>query len=27
VTDEELGLAEELARKKFTTPDWTARVP
>ncbi|MFD7701380.1 biotin/lipoate A/B protein ligase family protein [Streptomyces caelestis] len=27
VTDEELARAEGLARTKFTTPDWTARVP
>ncbi|MFD6296898.1 biotin/lipoate A/B protein ligase family protein [Streptomyces sp. NPDC060235] len=27
VTDEELARAQELARTKFTSPDWTARVP
>ncbi|MFC5959734.1 biotin/lipoate A/B protein ligase family protein [Streptomyces pratens] len=27
VTGEELARAQELARTKFTTPDWTARVP
>lgn len=27
VTDEELVRAQELARTKFTSPDWTARVP
>ncbi|MER7489807.1 biotin/lipoate A/B protein ligase family protein [Streptomyces sp. NPDC126497] len=26
-TDEELARAEELARTKFTSPEWTARVP
>ncbi|MCS0635331.1 lipoate--protein ligase family protein [Streptomyces sp. LP05-1] len=27
VTDEELARAQELARTKFATPEWTARVP
>ncbi|EFF93890.1 lipoate-protein ligase [Streptomyces sp. e14] len=27
VTDEELARAQELARTKFASPDWTARVP
>ncbi|MER7764866.1 biotin/lipoate A/B protein ligase family protein [Streptomyces sp. NPDC097619] len=27
VTDEELARAEQLARTKFATPEWTARVP
>ncbi|MGV4888115.1 lipoate--protein ligase family protein [Streptomyces viridosporus] len=27
VADEELARARELARTKFTTPEWTARVP
>lgn len=27
VTDEELARAQERARTKFTSPDWTARVP
>jgi lipoate-protein ligase A len=27
VTDAELARAEELARTKFSSPEWTARVP
>lgn len=27
VTDEELTRAQELARDKFSSPEWTARVP
>ena len=27
VTDEELARAQELARTKFTAPEWVARVP
>ncbi|UUN31515.1 lipoyl protein ligase domain-containing protein [Streptomyces sp. FIT100] len=27
VTDEEMARAQELARTKFATPEWTARVP
>ena len=27
LTADELGRAEQLAREKFTNPEWTARVP